>query len=531
MNTQNPLLPRGASRPPGRSATCSNSLWIAAIRAGRIPRLFGALCALAFCFNPAQAAPAGTNESGVQLTIELRDGSRVVGKSLEDILSFHSAALGDMKLAWAGIRSIEYAGANTDFARLTAANGDGFAVQLSTDVLRVETGFGQTELPVKLIRSIKVSAAGRVGQLPPGMVSLWSGEGNANDNVGANNGTLMGGVTFANGKVGRAFNFDGRSGFVSVPHNALWDFGNNPFTIAFWANFSSPGRIEALISDDNGVGSEVNKWVLFHGMQGNALTFHTRGTASADINVPFSPVAGQWYHIALTRNGLVWTFYANGSVIGTARVSVTVPSMTAPLTIGNAEQLYFFNGRMDEVSIYNRALSSEEIRAICTEQNNGEPLPGLARVGAEVQVVPPGVIAFPPGVRAVPPNVVAVPPNMMAVQHGVPGAPIIRRPGMAGDPPAADSVEGQMRSEGMTWEQTQDPIQAGMYVEDVLAGRLNQPPGRGTIGKVTATDVFIGLDHAWVDFGRGCVEHIRDSEIRPIRFLHAAGMNDANAIY
>jgi hypothetical protein len=127
-----------------------------------IPRLFGALCASLFFIHQPQAAAASGNETGVQLSIELRDGSHVVGKSLEDTPGIHSAALGDMKLPWAGIRSIEYAGTNTSAARLTATNGDVFAITLAAESLRVETGFGQTELPVKLLRSVRVSPAGRV---------------------------------------------------------------------------------------------------------------------------------------------------------------------------------------------------------------------------------------------------------------------------------------------------------------------------------------------------------------------------------
>jgi hypothetical protein len=136
-----------------------------------IPRLFGALCALVLCVHQAQAAAAATNESGVQLTIELRDGSRVVGKSVEDTLSFHSAALGDMKLAWADIRLIEFAATNTSAARLTATNGDAFAITLAAESLRVETGFGQTELPEKLIRSVKVA--------PPAAAAVAAGTGAA----------------------------------------------------------------------------------------------------------------------------------------------------------------------------------------------------------------------------------------------------------------------------------------------------------------------------------------------------------------
>jgi hypothetical protein len=53
---------------------------------------------LAFCFNQMQAAPVSTNESGFKLTGELRDDSRVVGKSLDDKFKFHSSLLGDLKL-------------------------------------------------------------------------------------------------------------------------------------------------------------------------------------------------------------------------------------------------------------------------------------------------------------------------------------------------------------------------------------------------------------------------------------------------
>jgi len=317
-------------------------------------------------------AVAGANPA--RLMIELRDGSRVACKGLDDTLNFHSPAMGDMKLTWADIRSIRYATSNTEMARLTATNGDVYEVQFAATAVTVETSFGKTELPVKLIRSITVSAAGVSGQLPSGLVALWSGEGNANDSAGENNGTLHGGVTFAKGQVGQAFSFDGSTGFVSVPHTSLWDFGNNPFTIAFWANFNSSRRQEDFITDDNGYGLSQNKWAFWRGMQGNTLTFDVAGPRLENIGkFPFSPVPGQWYHIAMTREGSDWTFYTNGVMLGTTSVSITVPSMNEPLTIGNCgEGTAYFDGLLDEVSIYNRALSAEEIQAVCREQNNGE---------------------------------------------------------------------------------------------------------------------------------------------------------------
>src|SRR5206468_10268120 len=55
---------------------------------------------------------------------------------------------------------------------------------------------------------------------PAGMVAWYPGDGNANDIVGGNNGTLQGGVTFAPGEVGQAFNFNGIDSFVNVPDAA-----------------------------------------------------------------------------------------------------------------------------------------------------------------------------------------------------------------------------------------------------------------------------------------------------------------------
>jgi len=118
--------------------------------------LRGALCALAFSSYHLQAAPTDADDSAVRLDIELQDDSRLVGKSPDDMLTFHSTVMGDMKLPWTGIRSIENPrGANT--LQLMEFNGDLIAVQFPANVLHLETEFGPTDLPVKLIRSVKVT--------------------------------------------------------------------------------------------------------------------------------------------------------------------------------------------------------------------------------------------------------------------------------------------------------------------------------------------------------------------------------------
>src|SRR3989304_6013682 len=69
---------------------------------------------------------------------------------------------------------------------------------------------------------------------PSDLVSWWPGDGNANDIIDANQGTLQNGATFAVGKVGQAFSFDGVDDVVSIPGSSVFDFGTNPFSIDFW---------------------------------------------------------------------------------------------------------------------------------------------------------------------------------------------------------------------------------------------------------------------------------------------------------
>ena len=79
---------------------------------------------------------------------------------------------------------------------------------------------------------------------------------------------------------------------------------------------------------------------------------------------------------------------------------------------------------------------------------------------------------------------------------------------------AADSVEGQLRSQGKHWVKTPGEITVGAYVQDRLEGRLDQPKGRGAIGKVISISTGEdGPKAATVDFGRGYSPGINLSEL------------------
>lgn len=200
----------------------------------------------------------------------------------------------------------------------------------------------------------------------------------ARDLAGNNPGIHVNGPVPVAGNVGGALRFNGSDQYVGAPDSDLWAFGSQNFTIELWANFASPGGgtighpSHIFIGNDEGSGTQ-NKW--FFALGGGFLNFHINGPVVGSHFFPlgpFSPTLNQWYHLAVTRNGNVWTIYVNGASVASQVNAVVVPNPNAPLTIGQAEQLGFMNGLLDEVTIYNRALTQAELQAIVNAGSAGK---------------------------------------------------------------------------------------------------------------------------------------------------------------
>jgi hypothetical protein len=110
-----------------------------------------------------------------RLTVELRDGSRVVGTSVKQSLQFNSKLLGDFKLEFKDIKSLEFVSTNS--AKLATANGDSLMVSLPASSIAAKTGFGTVELAVNSIRNLTVSTVD-VAQDCPDISGWWHSSGN-----------------------------------------------------------------------------------------------------------------------------------------------------------------------------------------------------------------------------------------------------------------------------------------------------------------------------------------------------------------
>ena len=220
---------------------------------------------------------------------------------------------------------------------------------------------------------------------PSGMIAWWTLDETsgiiANDSVGTEPAAYFGtpGPVQVPGEVAGALQFNGSTDFLSAPNSPLWQFGSNDFTVELWANFAAPpgGSLgdygDVFIGDDDGPGSR-NKW--FFAVSGGLLHFTVYNTADPPPNyylaqAPFAPVLGQWYHLAVTKEGTNYTIYVKGQEVSSEVSTQPIGNPTASLTIGQAEN-FFMNGLLDEISIYNRALSPSELQAIVAAGSAGK---------------------------------------------------------------------------------------------------------------------------------------------------------------
>jgi hypothetical protein len=203
------------------------------------------------------------------------------------------------------------------------------------------------------------------GRLPSGLIALWSAEGNANDSIGGNNGQLLNSAEFAPGKIGQAFAFHNLGDQVTAPATDL-PTGTSDRTIDCWIYIDSFNNdAEECIA---GYGKEGPGQIFsLSVVHGHRLVFTQWGDA-LDGSVLES---GRWYNVAVTSadSGSI-KLYVDGINVATKTLNFNTPS-GGQFWIGKIKSPYApvqFYGLIDEVSVYNRALSVSEVQSIYEAQ-------------------------------------------------------------------------------------------------------------------------------------------------------------------
>lgn len=234
---------------------------------------------------------------------------------------------------------------------------------------------------VRAAKEIALDPAGCVAP-PPGMVAWWPGDGDAQDIQGGNHGTLQDGATYAAGQVSQAFSFDGAYAHVVAPNSAALQI-TDAITIDAWINPSS-------VSQDQGAGV-VAKGSFRRGAYAIDIInpgtlrffFYDEGFDNPAFQVLMvgwlTPAkVNTWSHIAATYDSAsgVLNLYDNGTLVAssTAPVGTRIGVNDHELSIGSRQSGgggggagpydLSFAGLVDEVEIFNRALTPTEIAAI-----------------------------------------------------------------------------------------------------------------------------------------------------------------------
>ncbi len=205
---------------------------------------------------------------------------------------------------------------------------------------------------------------------PNGIVSWWPGDEQGFDNGGGNNATLQG-VSISNGKVGTAFDFDYSFDRIMAGSIGIKDL--QQLTIETWVyHKSSRNSIEyyvALSNRSDTVGLEEYKYkaILRHDGESNPGQLHfymTIDGVEQSIRVNDVLQSGTWFHIAGTYDGNKMVLYLDGIEVGNLEVSGFVGEGLEVLLGREYFATQTLDGLLDEVTIYDRALTAEEVASI-----------------------------------------------------------------------------------------------------------------------------------------------------------------------
>ena len=209
------------------------------------------------------------------------------------------------------------------------------------------------------------------------LVGWWSANEDSDDHSGHNNdGILNNGAELGHGISWWSFCFDGVDDDVTIPHHPNQNLGAG-FTVDAWIFTYGPGQQNRPIVQKRSA-SNVGGFTLetTHGPSGNnyGLQFviwigGVAKTAATPANV-YSDFL--WTHVAATYNGVVMKIYVNGVEKASAAALGSIDASTEPIVLGrNVVTSQVLGGCIDELHLFNRALTQSEIQWIHDSDYNG----------------------------------------------------------------------------------------------------------------------------------------------------------------
>lgn len=328
----------------------------------------GACCAETFAFDvqgtEIGADPGSANRLPVKNTILF----------LKKTHALHGGRKEPARFEWVVIPLPKYASAGAKTVRLLSGQ-QGFSVAFAV-VSAVRTA-APSDVQVKEWErsrpAVATTIAAATSAADPSLVAWWTldeGTGAAAADSSANRlgGTLRGNPVWTSGKRRGALSFDGQKDYVEIPKNPKF-YLPGPFTVAAWVNVASLPRSEwgmYLFSDYDADGGRSTFALRVMGTGAVQFLWQTENTEPPAAASSGRLLPGTWAHVAGVWDGTARMLYVNGVLDGTAKGPQPRPDIGGNLAIGRpgAYNGLYFSGRIDDVRIYSRALSTVEIRSL-----------------------------------------------------------------------------------------------------------------------------------------------------------------------
>ncbi len=227
-----------------------------------------------------------------------------------------------------------------------------------------------------------------------GLVDWYSADGNAQDSIGAANGTLQGGATFASGKFGQAFSLNGSTAYVQLPNNLFpiptSGTGNTPFSFSAWFQTTTGGVI--LGQQNSAAFGNPTQGVpaVYVGSNGHLYAQAFWGGAVNPISSSQAVYDGKFHNVVVSYNGSTESVYLDGKLVGSKSLTQIAYASSYQYQLGTGFTKNYpntnggwdsFKGLIDDAAVFNRALTAQDVQAL---QNNPAGLAtdqrGFARV-------------------------------------------------------------------------------------------------------------------------------------------------------